>query len=395
VTLVTGPAPRLTPRQALLALGLFAASAALNLLRFGSVQGVIAALDHCAQPFCDFQQIFLPMGRAVLETGKPVDGFFYPPFAALLFWPFAKLGETGGMIAWGAVQFTSVAALVVIPHRWLRAPGWLWPAYVAVVATSLPVLHGLKWGQVSLPLTALALAGLAATERGRPLGAAAAFAVAISVKLYPGVAIVPALVKRDFRLLTALLALLLTTSVFLPAVALGPGNALAFTAEVAAAAATALEQWVWRDPNSQFFGHVLGRWLGNVEVAQSLWLQLLGGAVAIANLWLLLRRKQGEARWAWTLGFGSLPFLLRTSWPHYFAFLPLSQALLAAELLHLPKGRAVVGALLGGSALVASALPLWVTGDWYGVSYAGAFFLGNLLTLAAAWVLALSEKPGS
>ena len=57
-----------------------------------SLSNFRAAIDTCAQSFCDFSTFYYPMGEAIFRTGLPVTGFVYSPFIAILLAGFLPLG---------------------------------------------------------------------------------------------------------------------------------------------------------------------------------------------------------------------------------------------------------------------------------------------------------------
>ncbi|HEY3446430.1 MAG TPA: glycosyltransferase family 87 protein [Myxococcales bacterium] len=362
--------------------------------RWSSLESLVAAVDHCELFFCDFIRHFYPAGRAVLSSAGPSGGFYYPPFAALLFAALSALPLASAGLAWLVLQLAAVAVLLVVPARLLLGPrpGWAVRFGSAwVLAASLPVIHCLKWGQVSLVLTALAIAALWQLEAGRKTLAAGLLAAAISIKLYPAVVLFYPLVRKDWRFLGLCAGFTAALSVLLPAAVMGPGEAWGFFVAVQASAEQALGTWVRQDVNSQYLGHVLGRWLGDGALGASwIWLAL-GVAIAAANLGLLgkalVAKVDNPVLWVWTLCLGSLPFVLKTSWPHYFVFLPAIQAGLFVAARQAQRVRAPAMALLALSVVGSSAATLLVVGRWEAVSGWGLLFLANLAALVATWLV--------
>lgn len=78
--------------------------------------------------------------------------------------------------------------LLLIPaadfYRQSRAAALL---YVALLAFSMPVLHNLKWGQVSTLMTGCVFAALYLNARGRWRGAAVVLGFAAAIKYYVAV----------------------------------------------------------------------------------------------------------------------------------------------------------------------------------------------------------------
>jgi alpha-1,2-mannosyltransferase len=370
--------------------------AVVALMRWHSLPRILLAIDRCDQPFCDFQRHFYPMGRVILASAEPVRGFYYPPFAALAFVPFARLPLVASLVAWGAIQWASLVALAVLADRWLddrRALRW---AHCALIATSFPIAHSLKWGQLGVPLAALVVGGVAARERGRVVLAAALVAFATSMKGYPALVMLPFVLRRDLRFVAWTAALTLLFTVFVPAALMGPSAAWSFTQAVSDSAATALGRWVHRDAYSQFFGHLVGRLREDQALGRAGWLRSLGIVLAIANVplvWRFARRTEGApGPVSWLVPFACIPFFLRTSWPHYFVLLPLLHVLLVREIAAMSSGpvRAAAATFLGIAIACASIVPLWILGDGRDAAYLGFFFVANVMSLASAWGVAMS-----
>jgi alpha-1,2-mannosyltransferase len=165
--------------------------------------------------------------------------FTYPPFAALLFWPFTKLPLYVGQLGWSAVNVVVLVALTAISIRAAR-PQWphqrIWAAAVVVLFPALllsPDLATLGFGQVNfliallvlLDLTCVIGAGSHTLPRGVLLGAAAA------VKLTPLVFIPFLMLTRQFRTGATALGTFLLCS--LGAFAIAPHSSrIYFSAEV-------------------------------------------------------------------------------------------------------------------------------------------------------------------
>jgi alpha-1,2-mannosyltransferase len=127
-------------------------------------------------------------GRDLYAFRIGVDGFTYPPFAAMVFAVVAWLPVP---VVWVLMTAVSVPALIVVVR--LSAPGLVArfrqgdvPAAVMLAALVLaqPVTATLRWGQVDLVLAALVLADLLVVRRGFLVG------IAMAVKLTPGLFIV-------------------------------------------------------------------------------------------------------------------------------------------------------------------------------------------------------------
>ncbi|WP_460603289.1 glycosyltransferase 87 family protein [Jatrophihabitans fulvus] len=111
-------------------------------------------------------------------------GFTYPPFAAALFAPLARLTVPAMFAALTAV---SALALAVVLRRSVPAgcgSGWATALRIAPWALAQPVVATLQWGQVNLLLAAVVMHDLLVRRSGVLVGLAAA------VKLTPAVFVV-------------------------------------------------------------------------------------------------------------------------------------------------------------------------------------------------------------
>lgn len=398
-------APELV-RRAAAVVAVFLAVAVCYILKWRSVSAFVVAIDQHDRLFEDFVVHYYPTGRAILTSlhPVPVPGYFYSAFFALLLAPVSALDPARAMWAWGAVQAVCLAALFAIPLTGLvrlTTRGLI--LYAAVFATSFPLLHNLKWGQVSVPLVACSLAALRAHAANRRVLAGALLGFAAAIKYYPAVFLVYFLLRRDLRACAAFAVAAIVFGVVVPVVALGAQGWLAF--EAASREAVAGATWVSQNINSQHSAHVVARWVrlatgdrqavgpGSLEI-----LHWLARGLFLANgilLWSFRRRLAAQhGVVAAVVLFLSLPFAVPTSWPHYFSYLPFCQAALFSFALAGEGGigtrRGAVLALAALSALGSSVFAFAACGGWYAYSEAGILFVADLLLLAGAWAVILA-----
>jgi len=172
-----------------------------------------------------------------------------------------------------------------------------------------------------------------------------------------------------------------------PGVVLGPSATLEFYREVGAFIRV-LQEYAPTDSNSQFLPFVLGRVVPALEGAG--WLAVVSGVAGAALVWWIARPCAG------TLGrvlqvlllLGVAPFFVATSWPHYFVFLPVLNALLLARAAEV-RGRSglVVGSLAGASAVASSSFALQLMGGFERYGFWGVLLWANLASLAAGLVV--------
>jgi hypothetical protein len=293
-----------------------------------------------------------------------------------------------------------MVALVMIPSRVLLADRpRLRFLNGLLVAGDLPILHNFKWGQVSVILTAMGAGALLLRESGKLVLPSVLLAFAVSFKGYPLVLLAYPLFRRDWRFLGVTATLIVLFSVVVPVLCLGWQDSWAFLVRVRELADREVNHSVWLNRNSQYISHVAARWMrGGEAVAKGLTWRLIGIGLAVANAALLRSTvRAGLDRavfWALLLCFGSLPFLLSTSWPHYFAYLPLAQIFIARVLVDggvatLPIVAAALFWLL--SVVGSSTMLFFAIGNWKALVGSGALFLADVALLIAAWIILLPQ----
>lgn len=323
---------------------------------WGSVAQFVVAIDHCEKLFCDFADVYYPMGRKLLALKRPVNLYFYSAFFAVLLVPLGALRLTAALVAWGAVQTAATAGLCLVPLRQVpRMSVGGATLYFVVFATSLPILHNFKWGQVSVLLTLCMFGSLLLWRSGRPTWAGVLLAFAASIKYYPAILLFYYLIKGELRVLVAFAVAGVVLFVVVPAAVLGPHDWVQFQVDAMHNIVHDAE-FTSVDIRSQYFPHAVMRVLHLVPTPALTWsLVLVGATVACANLWLiwvLKTKAAGTVRddvLAVGILFCTLPFVLKTAWPHYFVFLPLCQAAALAQIwpqLQRPAGKALLAAVV-------------------------------------------------
>ena len=365
-------------------------------LMWGSLQGFVDAIDHCDKLFCDFEAQYYPMGKVIFTEKQPVLGYFYSAFSAIVLSVFSLFGKTAALWLWGAGQLAAAYALLVLPLRHVfklsdRGKAW----YLLLFLTSLPLLHNFKWGQVSVAITLMVIGAFTAYRQDKPLLSAVLLAVATSIKYYPAIFILVFVFKRDYRYLRNF-TLAVGVCMALAAGLLGPANWLRFDLHVIEFTITK----IWTSFNSQHFVAVvdrlaktfLGRQISDVRLAQLGQLSLLVAAMNIALAYFFVRKSKGPQRdyLAMMALFLTIPFIIKTSWPHYFVFLPFGQTLLLlyarSEIQHKSIRYLVYGLTAVSVALVNSYI-FKLFPDWQIYSELGPFFFANLFLLAGIYLL--------
>jgi hypothetical protein len=384
---------------------------------WGSVDEFIRWADHHGPLLGDFVLVWEKTGDIYRSEGVPGWRFFYTGFFGACLWFLVKtVGKLGlAWEAWLVGQFLAVLMLWAVVARdfalWRRAlPLALW---TALLLLAYPTLHNFRWGQMSTPLLALTLLALSMARAGGwwRRGGAAVLGLAAAIKAYPAIYALGILLRGGWRfvLLTAAVALFLI--VVPPVAILGLERAINYHRLIAASVREAAA-WVMLDPNSSYFANwMIWRFAYNPPWADAVrpWLALLGGAIAAGQmaLCLVVRRRAPFAAdyWCFVLISTALPFVVATSWPHYFVFLPVCLWFLAGELAQTThtaaERRWLWGLFLLPAALMLTApfrsvLPiLWGVIEPATINMAyrtlGILMICNLLTMALSWLILLRQ----
>ena len=398
----------MTPRRpwwpALFVLVVVAAAVAYYRAVWGDVAALVAALDHCKELYCDFTRQYYPTGRDVLTTGQPSNGYFYSSFFALLLVPFGRAEMGTAVTLWSLVQLLGIALLLLPAVDFYHKSPRAFALYVILLAFSMPLLHNLKWGQVSTLVTGCAFAALFLYRRGHTTAAAIVLGFGVAVKYYVAVVAFYFLLRRDWRFLLILAAAMALFWFVIPTAVLGPEGNWQFYVTVRERVAHAVTTWMPEDINAQYLPSVVGRWLGTAA-GRGGWRWLgygLFGLNLLAVTRLVLRRAPRAAEWAFALLFLGLPLAVETSWPHYFVYLPFAQTLVALEIEPLLRNRVaksplvwLTAALLLVSIVLASMPFFQLIGRWQDYSQYGVLFIANLSLLLAAHALTLRPAARS
>lgn len=407
-----GARPGWPPRAVLLA-QLAAALAGVLLLRlkWGAVRDAVTAIDHGDVLFADFVNHYYPMVHGSLRQGAPPGGFFYPAAFAALLAPIGQLPLGGATIAWAIVELGCLAWAATrlvreaAPDRPLLAV-----LGAALTVTSVPVLHNLKWGQVSIVILAAAAGAFVAHARHKRALAAGLLGIAAGIKGYPIVFVAWFVAKGDYRFVLRTGVACAVTLVLLPALVMGPSHAL-FVQRVSTGSMLGAADGVLRDFNSQYAPAVLSRfYAGGWDAAppEALAWAKLGSLAAVGAVALLVvvAARSSSPRIAARrdlLGFVliacTVPFWLRTSWSHYFVHLPVAQVLLASAFVREARPRAALALalLVAPSVYLSSVLGLFATAGWWYYANAGSLFFANALVLlaCAAFVVDAHVREGA
>ena len=198
----------------------------------GQLHTVIAVYRHLPFFGVDFKDAYLvqahmladgaygalyhPQANLAWQEAHGFRGTFseipYPPLVGALLSIYLDVTVPEAVDAWFWTNLRIALLLGAALGLWL---GWkdsgntrlVWAlAGSACFVLSAPVLACLIYGQGGLVLCALSLGYCFFYVRGRSLAAAACLAPAISLKIYPAALLLPALARRDWKLLGATMA---------------------------------------------------------------------------------------------------------------------------------------------------------------------------------------------
>lgn len=387
----TAPDPRSTRRTALLLAAALFSTLLVGLYyssTWTSLRDFADSMDTGDALFADFTNHFHPTAAGFFSTHRPVQGYYYSAFFALLLSPLGALPVERASPLWGAAQIIFTAFLLLAPLRFLVRRSRLYGlAYYLIIITSMPVLHSFRWGQVSVLIAALAISSFRLYARGRRGSSALLLALAAAVKYYPAAFAVYYLYKRDWKALRAFLVLL-AAFLALPAAFVGPGGLFAFERE--SIGSVLYSPWVSEEVGSlhlpQFARRLLS--LPNSPLLHVA-LAALGLAAAVAIVLTLVRRGQrwgavSPERFLCCL-FLCLPLVVKTCWQHYFAFLPFCQVIAWLRLRRSgdrPGWIVLCGYFLTAASVLLSSVFLFnLIGSWWSYSALGCLLLADIILL--------------
>lgn len=267
---------------------------------------------------------FRSIGDLVEHYGSPHMGRdgVHPrlPGAFLLLAPLALVPVGGVALAWGLVSGLLLAGLVWWLTRHLGIPD-TFPVWLVVVIVSPLLWSAFQSGSGSVLFAGLLIGTALLVREGRPAWAGAAFASAVTLKLFP-ILLVPVL------LVASPLALAWASVIFVALNVVGlllPGVTL--TGSTASVLASSGE-W-WGRANNRSISALLHDGFG-VPMQTGLLVSAFLGSVAILVLAWVARREGGFLP-AWTASMAVMIAVIPYSWSHYDVVLIAAPLLLAAR----------------------------------------------------------------
>jgi hypothetical protein len=366
-----------------------------HILTWPSFNSIVKAVVRWEHLFTDFVIYYYPMGEAVFKTGLPIEGYLYSPFIAILLAIFPPLGFNASLILWGTLQIVAVFLYILLFRRLVPAGLPIQLLFVALVFSSFPILLNFGGGQVSVFIIVAILGTLVLYQRGRQYTAASCLTLSVSFKFYPIIFLTPFAARRDLRFLLYAIASLGTLLLVVPGLFLGIENTLNFYRALLDSFRDA--DWVMANPHSHYFPHLALRWANAMGLDMQIHLPLLcwiGYGAAAVNMGLIFLVKQTRLRhenlWSFQIAFLTIPFILKTSWPHDFVFLPFTQAFLAWWLVE-NKKRGLTFFLLVTSIVLSNIIFFNLLDSFLGYSFYALLFWASMLLLITLYIELLPQ----
>jgi alpha-1,2-mannosyltransferase len=352
--------------------------------------GALAAMDTTPGVFADFD-VYIDQARRLRSELVTLGQYWlYPPLLAWLLGGLAGLSPHAADSVWLWLQLLGAAGLMrlcspllaawPVPRRWCVAFG--------LTIASFPVLHCLKWGQISVVILLLAVAGL----RRRNWIGHALLGAAAALKMYPLAFAFMYLLRRDWRSFFAVSAIAFLLGVVFPIALMGPDVFRMFFVRFVA---SALRLGIFVGVESQSWGPLVERWFGRdpsgspallVELPSAARALLsYGGAIALlATTWWTTRRLPLTDLLCLTACLLALTIVMRPGWFHYFVILPVAQAGLLSRLRSLEAAFACFTLSLG-LGLLATFGYFWDPGFFYVTRTYGLVTLSATACLIGLW----------
>ncbi len=271
-------------------------------------------------------------GGELYDYAAPVRGelgFTYPPFAAFVLLPVARVpaATAGWLNAAGSVlALTVVLAVLVAPvaARLGRPPRLVLAAAVPLALCTEPVRQTLGFGQVNLWLFALVLLDLMVLGRGGSRWAGVGVGIATATKLTPGLFIVYLLVCGRWR--AARTATVTTAVLTGGAFLLAPAESLRYFGDL-----------LWRTDRvgaadaltNQSLAGLLARLAGTPSAPAGWWLAACLLVLVVGLRRARLAHAAGDEATALTLTGLTANLVSPVSWTHHLVYLPVAVLVLA------------------------------------------------------------------
>ena len=315
---------------------------------------LVTEVDHCPKLACDFTRHYLAQAQHILQDdGLLNSGWFYPPLLAIVLTPFLVLKNPE--YVWTLFNLIACILLIVQTSRCKKdAATLIWS--VVLVSTSLPVLHALKWGQVSIWISILlisALSNIHSNSKWRTM----ALGFAGAIKVYPMLFLLIPLFQRRLSQVVKVVGVFVVLGILLPWCYLGTDSTLYWHAirrgqvmvsEIASgsggqALTPTLNRWF---VSGTFIGGVKGDEPILLSMVWLKWLILSAAMLRFGQfLWRTWYLETLTTRSAYQVLIG-VHLFLQPGWVHYFSWLPCVQMWCWIKGDRITKGLVITSVLL-------------------------------------------------
>jgi hypothetical protein len=263
---------------------------------------------------------------------------------------------------------------------------------VVFFAFSYPIIHNLKWGQVSVLMALSSLGAMALYPRHRTLSAFL-LAFGVAIKYYTIIFLIYFIFIRDIKFVLKFLAAFLLFFLAIPFLVLGIAKTWSFNIQTLTNSMAPFSA-----ASSQSFELVISRLLDQVSrlIFDS---QIMDGGVrnilagfgglvfliGIMFLYFKIKRQHiSDPLYAGALIFTLIPFAISTSWPHYFVYLPFVQVYTGIQMFERgsPAFQYALWLLAG---FLSSMFMFFLAGDYYKYQVIGPLFFSNLILAYLLW----------
>lgn len=287
---------------------------------------VVTEIDHCSLAMCDFLRHYVPQAQLVSKGDPSVaSGWFYPPLLAILLVPLTWMEHPE--VGWFLANLLALGGMCWLCVRHAQVSWW-----VAVICCmqSLPILHALKWGQISLILSFLVLWGIFSTSSKRLF----VFSLAGAIKLYPLVLFGLLILHKEYKKLLWAALLFLGLAILLPALWMGWGHSMLLWDAVIVGSRKV--QGFASHGGGQALFPVLTRYLEEgshtqlppqehgllVSVPKWVIEILYGGILCVVSILTTRAFVYREEVWRYLMLWVVVHIFLSPGWHHYMSFLP-------------------------------------------------------------------------
>ena len=291
---------------------------------------LVQELDHCPELACDFARHYLAQAQFWMEGTSNMDpGWFYPPLLMLLISPMTQVNDP--VMWWTVFNLFGVGCIAWFIGRQIDS-SWRTVVALLLCLSSLPILHAVKWGQISIWLTVAILVFLTSQSRTTK---SLFLGFAVAIKIYPLVLLLIELFSKRLSVVVWTIFIAILAGGLLPWMMLGDAFELYWQA-------VARGQQMVRDMAPMSGGqalaptfhrwfvtgeHIGGQWNLEPLVIGIPWLKqiflLVWVAIGLYDAYRLRTQEVSSLHAIYWIIW--IHLLLQPGWVHYFCWLPFAQ----------------------------------------------------------------------